>query len=135
MSCAVSCLPEDEIVRSIVSAKIANQRAVLQRALRDYGEEMAADQRGKIDAVVDRLAQILRRVAFTNEGVDVLRGAEGEAAQNCFSIFGELIRSPDPEIRFSGRSRRPASACWRRSPCGAHNGRRSGCKDRPSSLG
>jgi hypothetical protein len=38
--------------------------------------------RARIDAVVDRLAQILRRAAFTNEGVDVLRGAEGEAAQN-----------------------------------------------------
>jgi CRISPR-associated protein Cas1 len=37
----------------------------------------------------------------------VLRGAEGEAAQNCFSIFGDLIRSPDAEIRFSGRNRRP----------------------------
>ena len=97
----------DEIVRSIVSAKVANQRAVLQRALRDYGAEMAADQRARIDAVVDRLARILRRVAFTNEGVDVLRGAEGEAAQNYFSIFGDLIRSPDAEIRFSGRSRRP----------------------------
>jgi CRISP-associated protein Cas1 len=97
----------DEIVRSIVSAKVANQRAVLQRALRDYGAEMAADQRARIDAIVDRLAQILRRAAFTNEGVDVLRGAEGEAAQNYFSIFGDLIRSPDAEIRFSGRSRRP----------------------------
>jgi CRISP-associated protein Cas1 len=97
----------DEIVRSIVSAKVANQRAVLQRALRDYGAEMAADQRSRIDAIVDRLAQILRRVSFTNEGVDVLRGAEGEAAQNYFSIFGALIRAPDPEIRFSGRSRRP----------------------------
>jgi CRISPR-associated protein Cas1 len=99
----VSEAPGD-IVRSIVSA---NQRAVLQRALRDYGAEMAADQRARIDAVVDRLAQILRRVAFTNEGVDVLRGAEGEAAQNYFSIFGDLIRSPDAEIRFTGRSRRP----------------------------
>jgi CRISP-associated protein Cas1 len=97
----------DEIVRSVVSAKVANQRAVLQRALRDYGAEMAADQRARIGAIVDRLAQILRRAAFTNEGVDVLRGAEGEAAHNYFSVFGDLIRSPDAEIRFSGRSRRP----------------------------
>jgi len=56
---------------------------------------------------VDRLAQILRRVAFANDGTDVLRGAEGEAAQSYFSVFGDLIRSPDPEIRFLGRSRRP----------------------------
>ena len=97
----------DEIVRSIVSAKLANQRAVLQRALRDYGAEMATDQRARIGGVVDRLARILRRVAFTNEGVDVLRGAEGEAAQGYFSVFGDLVRSPDPEICFRGRSRRP----------------------------
>ena len=82
----------DEIVRSIVSAKIANQRAVLQRALRDYGAEMATDRRERLDAVVDRLAQILRRVAFANDGTDVFRGAEGEAAQNYFSVFGDLIR-------------------------------------------
>ncbi len=92
----------DEIVRSIVSAKIANQRAVLQRALRDYGDGDADGAAGEIDAVVDRLARILRRVAFTNEGVDVLRGAEGEAAQNYFSVFDDLIRSPDAEIRFCG---------------------------------
>ena len=43
----------DDIVRSIVSGKIANQRAVLQRALRDHGEELAADRREAIEAAVD----------------------------------------------------------------------------------
>jgi CRISPR-associated protein Cas1 len=97
----------DEIVRSLVSAKIANQRAVLQRALRDYGTEMEAGRRENVEAVVERLARILRRVAFTNEGAEVMRGAEGEAAHGYFSVFSHLIRSPDPEIRFNGRSRRP----------------------------
>ncbi len=98
--------PED-IVRSLVSAKIANQRAVLQRALRDYGAEMAGERRDEVEAIVAQMARILRRVAFTNEGVETLRGAEGEAAHGYFSVFGELIRSPDSEIRFLGRSRRP----------------------------
>jgi CRISPR-associated protein Cas1 len=97
----------DEIVRGIVSAKIANQRAVLQRALRDYGAEMPEDRRNRIAEVVQRQARILRRVAFANEGVDMLRGAEGEAAQGYFAVFDALVRSPDPEIRFLGRSRRP----------------------------
>lgn len=96
-----------EIVRSIVSAKIANQRVVLQRVLRDYADEMPAEQKNALDSAVDRLEQILRRVAFMNEGADVLRGAEGEAAQRYFAVFGVLIRSPDPDIRFDGRSRRP----------------------------
>lgn len=97
----------DEIVRSIVSAKIANQRAVLQRALRDYGDEMAPDRRMAVDATVDRMERILRRVAFMNEGSDALRGAEGEAAYGYFAVFGDLVRAPDPDIVFRGRSRRP----------------------------
>jgi CRISPR-associated protein Cas1 len=97
----------DEIVRSIVSAKIANQRAVLQRALRDHGEGMVAERRAAVESVVDRLERILRRVAFTNEGTEALRGAEGEAANSYFAVFGDLIRAPDADIRFNGRSRRP----------------------------
>jgi CRISPR-associated protein Cas1 len=98
--------PED-IVKSIVSAKIANQRTVLQRALRDHAEEMPVEGRAAVEATVDRLERILRRVAFTNEGIDSLRGAEGEAGYCYFAVFSQLIRSPDPEIRFAGRSRRP----------------------------
>src|SRR5207237_10506447 len=98
----------DEIVRSLVSAKIANQRAVLQRALRDYGAEMEAGRRDKVEAIVERLAQILRRVAFTNEGGAVMRGAGGEAADGYFLVLGGFVCSPDPVIRGNGRSRRPA---------------------------
>jgi CRISPR-associated protein Cas1 len=97
----------DDIVRSIVSAKIANQRTVLQRALRDHGAEMSVEGRTAVQATVDRLERILRRVAFMNEATEALRGAEGEAAYSYFGVFGELIRSPDPEIAFRGRSRRP----------------------------
>jgi CRISPR-associated protein Cas1 len=102
----VSAQP-DEIVRSIVSAKIANQRSVLQRALRDHGEELTHERFTAVGAVVDKLAGILRRVAFTEGGIDGLRGAEGEAANCYFSVFNDLIRSPDSEICFRGRSRRP----------------------------
>ncbi|MFZ5693057.1 MAG: type I-C CRISPR-associated endonuclease Cas1c [Pseudomonadota bacterium] len=97
----------DEIVRSIVSAKIANQRTVLQRALRDHSEEMDGGRCAAVEAAVNRLEQILRRVAFMNEGTEAMRGAEGEAAHGYFTVFGDLVRSPDPDIRFNGRSRRP----------------------------
>jgi CRISP-associated protein Cas1 len=97
----------DEIVRSIVSGKIANQRAVLQRALRDHGEEMAADRRAAVEATIERLRQILRRVAFMNEGAEVMRGVEGEAAYGYFSVFDHLISVSASDMRFTGRSRRP----------------------------
>lgn len=98
--------PED-IVRSIVMAKIANQRAVLMRALRDYGSEFAPEDGRRISAVTDRLAQIIRRVNLGKLDLEALRGAEGEAAKLYFSVFDLLIRSPDIELRFRGRSRRP----------------------------
>jgi len=97
----------EEIVRSIVLGKVANQRVVLQRALRDYGAEMDPARQAEVEQVVERLGQILRRVAVTVDSADVMRGAEGEAALNYFSVFDDLIRSPDQEIRFLGRSRRP----------------------------
>ncbi|GAB0112477.1 type I-C CRISPR-associated endonuclease Cas1c [Acidisoma sp. C75] len=97
----------EAIVRAILSGKIANQRAVLQRALRDYGAEMAPPPRAALQEAVDRLALILRRIAYGQEAVDALRGAEGEAAQAYFAVFGLLIRSPEAGIRFEGRSRRP----------------------------
>jgi CRISPR-associated protein Cas1 len=97
----------DEIVRSIVSAKIANQRTVLQRALRDHGDEMTAEDHAAVQATIDRQGRILRRVAVGSDGADVLRGAEGEAAYGYFAVFAHLIRAADPDIRFNGRSRRP----------------------------
>jgi CRISPR-associated protein Cas1 len=102
----VSDAPE-EVVRSIVVGKVANQRSVLQRALRDYGEEYAPAEKAAIAAAVDRLARILARVERQDESLDALRGSEGEAAQIYFSVFDLLIRSPDPELRWTGRSRRP----------------------------
>jgi CRISPR-associated protein Cas1 len=98
--------PED-IVRSIVMGKVANQRAVLMRALRDHGEDFDAAERGRIEEGTQRMALILRRVNLVANRVDDMRGAEGEAANLYFSLFNLLIRSPDEDMRFSGRSRRP----------------------------
>jgi CRISPR-associated protein Cas1 len=91
----------------VVVGKVSNQRAVLMRGLRDYGEDMEADVRKAIAAVVERLAQIMRRVERAGEDVDRLRGSVGEAANLYFSVFDHLIRASDPEMRWSGRSRRP----------------------------
>jgi CRISPR-associated protein Cas1 len=97
----------DDIVRSLVMGKVANQRSVLMRALRDYGDDYASEDKQSIDTVVERLARILRRVELSDETLDALRGSEGEAASLYFGVFDHLIRSPDPEMRWRGRSRRP----------------------------
>lgn len=97
----------DEIVRSLVSGKISNQRAVLMRAMRDYGDEYPPEARAALSLAVERMARILRRVGFGNDPADALRGAEGEAANVYFGVFGHLVRSPDEGLCFRGRSRRP----------------------------
>jgi CRISPR-associated protein Cas1 len=101
-----SDMPE-EIVRSIVIGKVANQRSVLMRALRDYGSEFDAADRDAIVMVTERLSRIIRRVELSDDTLDLMRGSEGEAAQLYFSVFDHLIRSPDEAMRWKGRSRRP----------------------------
>lgn len=96
-----------DIVRSLVLGKTANQRSVLMRAVRDYGEELAPEQKQRMAAATDRLASILRRMSRSECDVETLRGAEGEAASLYFGVFDVLIRSPDAQMRFHGRSRRP----------------------------
>lgn len=97
----------EEIVRSFVVGKIANQRSVLMRALRDYGEEYDQADRDAIAVVVERLAFVLRRVEKSDDTLDRLRGSEGEAASLYFGVFDHLIRSPDKGLGWKGRSRRP----------------------------
>src|SRR5690606_20335733 len=89
----------EDIVRSIVMGKIANQRAVIRRSLRDHGEEMDPAARAALETATDRMAMILRRVQLKDDGIDLLRGSEGEAANLYFAVFDHLIRSPDPELR------------------------------------
>lgn len=97
----------EEIVRSFLIGKVANQRAVLMRGMRDYGEEWDAAARGAVSEAVERLAYIMRRVELANDDLDRMRGSEGEAANIYFSVFDHLIRAPDPQMRWRGRSRRP----------------------------
>ncbi len=97
----------DEIVRSIVMAKVANQRSVLMRGLRDYGDTMDESKRTSIAEAVTRLAHIIRRVELQDSTSDMMRGSEGEAASLYFSVFDHLIRVGETEMRWRGRSRRP----------------------------
>lgn len=97
----------DEIVRGLVLGKIANQRAVLMRAQRDHGAELAPERRDALAEGIERLARILRRANLATEGVDALRGDEGEAANVYFALFDTMIRVEEPALRFRGRSRRP----------------------------
>ena len=97
----------EEIVRSILVGKIVNQRSVLQRAQRDYGDELEPSGRKAMSVATNRLRHIVQRISDSDDSIDRLRGFEGEAARLYFSVFGLLIRVTEPEMAFAGRNRRP----------------------------
>lgn len=90
-----------ELARAFVTAKVANARAVLQRAARDHPERA-----GALAAAVETLAGSLVELDRAHD-VDSIRGLEGDAARTYFQVFDQLITSDDPAFRFDGRSRRP----------------------------
>ncbi|MET0372754.1 MAG: type I-C CRISPR-associated endonuclease Cas1c [Rhizorhabdus sp.] len=94
------------IVRGIVTAKAANQRTVLRRALRDHRDALAEPERAILAAAEGRLDHAARR-ALVAPDVATLRGAEGEAAQIYFAAFDAMILGDRQAFSFRGRSRRP----------------------------
>lgn len=92
------------IAQSIVAAKVANQRAVVRRALRDHGDTLLPETVKALTGAETRLSDVARRT-LQNDEIAMLRGLEGEAAQVYFGVFTHLIRNT--EFSFSVRSRRP----------------------------
>lgn len=89
----------EEVVRSLLLGKVANQRAVLMRSLRDYSDDSDPIDRESLTAATESLARILRRIELADDTLDRLRGSEGEAATLYFSVFDYLIRTPDESLR------------------------------------
>lgn len=96
-----------EIVRSFVSGKVANQRSVLQRSLRDHGDSMDDASLGNVQRAIRSIELVLRNGVESASTIDQLRGHEGDAGRLYFGVFNHLIRSPDEALRFHGRTRRP----------------------------
>lgn len=89
-----------DVARSFVIGKVLNARSVLQRRLRDHGDDDSC-----ADAIV-RLANVVQRLRRADD-VETVRGLEGEAAVCYFGAFNALIVAPGDDFRMDGRSRRP----------------------------
>ena len=96
-------LRSSSIAASIITAKIANSRTVLQRFVRDHGSKNDTEA---IKKTIDRLGNILKE---TNDSLSLnqLRGVEGDAAGNYFNVFDQLILSQKDSFSFQSRNRRP----------------------------
>jgi len=92
-----------EIARAIVVAKIANCRTVILRAARERPEGAGVPE---LADAADHLAQHLRSLEEP-VSLDTVRGKEGDAARNYFSVFDHLITAQKEAFFFRERSRRP----------------------------
>lgn len=91
------------VAKNILIGKLHNSRWVLERAARDHGVRIDA---GRVKAAAHAIAgatEFLRQA----DGLESLRGVEGEAATRYFSVFDELILQSKADFFFRTRSRRP----------------------------
>ena len=90
------------IARQFVAAKIQNSRLVLLRGARDSSGEPSEKLRGAAAQLATNLENLR-----TIEGLDRIRGAEGEAARIYYRAFSWLIHAESAAFTFERRSRRP----------------------------
>ena len=91
------------IARNMIFGKVYNTRWIVERALRDHAPRVDEKALREVSA---RMAAQLPVIENTND-LDTLRGLEGSASSDYFSVFNELILAQDTEFVFDGRNRRP----------------------------
>jgi CRISPR-associated protein Cas1 len=90
------------LAQRLVTARMSGQLGFLLRASRGKDRKALG-----IDVAIRGLRNALRATSHI-EGIDVLRGHEGEAGRHYFSGFPGLLRDDlDDRLRFNGRNRRP----------------------------
>ena len=92
-----------KIASNFIIGKIFNARWVAERATRDYALRLDVN---KLKGVSKSLVNSLKAVEQCKE-LEQLRGIEGEAASQYFSIFDELILQQKESFYFHYRNKRP----------------------------
>ncbi len=91
------------LARMFVLGKVSNCRTVINRALRDHAEKVDAPVMEKTVALFAKVARNLMQ----EKSLDNIRGIEGRAANDYFSLFNDLIIVQKDDFVFVGRNRRP----------------------------
>ncbi len=92
------------ISKIFIEGKIYNSRKVIERFKRDHA--FSEEERQNIEMISKKLSWNIREVSITNS-TNELRGIEGEAALNYFSVFNNMITAQRTDFDFHGRNRRP----------------------------
>jgi CRISP-associated protein Cas1 len=95
-----------KLAKKLASARSASQLGFLLRASREKGRG------SEIDDALRGIRTALRSMNQV-QGIDSLRGYEGEAGRLYFSALPTLLRDDlDERLRFNGRNRRPPRDCF-----------------------
>lgn len=89
--------------KNMILGKIFNGRWCVERTIRDHAYRVDVD---KLKKVSESLNNVLPAIK-TCSGLDELRGVEGKAAEQYFSVFDELILNQKESFTFESRNRRP----------------------------
>ena len=92
-----------QIARAFISGKLFNSRWVIERAIRDYALRLDTE---KLKQVSDSIAKSIKALQSAAT-VDEIRGIEGEAAAQYFSVLDDMILQQKDTFQFHGRNRRP----------------------------
>ena len=93
----------NKIARNFIFGKVFNARWVIERATRDYALRLDVE---KLKGVSKVLLNSLKSIE-TSEDLEQLRGIEGEAASQYFSVFDDLILQQKENFYFHSRNKRP----------------------------
>lgn len=89
--------------KNMIIGKVFNCRWSIERTLRDHAYRVDAE---KLKNVSKILHKVLTQIGSVQK-LDELRGIEGKAAEQYFSVFDHMILNQKEEFSFAVRSRRP----------------------------
>ena len=101
----ISDVEERSIIyaKNMITGKIFNSRWCIERTLRDHAYRVDTEKLKQVSMV---LYETLPKVEKAS-GLDELRGIEGKAAEQYFSVFDNLILNQKEDFSFQTRNRRP----------------------------
>lgn len=91
------------VAKNCIIAKILNSKHILQRATRDYKNEIDCE---KLEITVKNLQISLRNIEKV-DNIDSLRGIEGDSAKLYFGVLDELILHQKEDFYMESRNKRP----------------------------
>lgn len=91
------------VSKHIISAKIYNEKWMLERYIRQYRERINSSDLCTVSQNLSRYISQCKNV----KNMDELRGLEGIAQSEYFGVFDELILNQKDDFKFTVRSRRP----------------------------